>query len=50
MDACSPFGFPHRRPRRTRAFLQLFQGAVLAYLFTGDPGPGRRALVRIVSR
>src|ERR1700722_544499 len=30
--------------------LQLFQGAVLAYLITGDPGPGRHALMRIVSR
>jgi AcrR family transcriptional regulator len=30
--------------------LQLFQGAVLAYLITGDPGPGRQALMRIVSR
>jgi AcrR family transcriptional regulator len=30
--------------------LQLFQGAVLAYLVTGDPDPGMRALMRIVSR
>lgn len=30
--------------------LQLFQGAVLAFLITGDPAPGRRALVRSVSR
>jgi AcrR family transcriptional regulator len=29
--------------------LQLFQGAVLAYLVTGDPEPGRRALMRILS-
>jgi AcrR family transcriptional regulator len=29
--------------------LQLFQGAVLAYLITGDPEPGRRSLMRIVS-
>lgn len=29
--------------------LQLFQGAVLAYLITGDPEPGRRSLVRILS-
>jgi len=29
--------------------LQLFQGAVLAYLVTGDPEPGRRALLRILS-
>jgi AcrR family transcriptional regulator len=30
--------------------LQLFQGAVLAYLITGDPEPGRRALLLLVSR
>ena len=30
--------------------LQLFQGAVLAYLITGDPEPGRRALRRAVAR
>jgi AcrR family transcriptional regulator len=29
--------------------LQLFQGAVLAYLVTGDPDPGMRALMRILS-
>jgi hypothetical protein len=29
--------------------LQLFQGAVLAYLITGDPEPGRRSLNRIFS-
>ena len=29
--------------------LQLFQGAVLAYLITGDPEPGRQALRRLVS-
>ena len=29
--------------------LQLFQGAVLAYLITGDPEPGRRSLMRIFS-
>jgi AcrR family transcriptional regulator len=28
--------------------LQLFQGAVLAYLVTGDPDPGMRALMRIL--
>jgi len=28
--------------------LQLFQGAVLAYLITGDPKPGRRALAQMV--
>ncbi len=30
-------------------FLQLFQGAVLAYLVTGDPKPGRRSLERFVA-
>jgi AcrR family transcriptional regulator len=34
---------------RVEEVLQLFQGAVLAYLITGDPEPGRRALTRIVS-
>jgi AcrR family transcriptional regulator len=29
--------------------LQLFQGAVLAYLITGDPEPGRRSLARLLS-
>jgi len=29
--------------------LQLFQGAVLAYLITGDPDPGMRALMRMLS-
>jgi AcrR family transcriptional regulator len=29
--------------------LQLFQGAVLAYLVTGDPEPGMRSLMRVVS-
>ena len=29
--------------------LQLFQRAVLAYLITGDPEPGRRSLTRIFS-
>jgi AcrR family transcriptional regulator len=29
--------------------LQLFQGAVLAYLVTGDPDPGMRALTRNIS-
>jgi len=29
--------------------LQLFQGAVLAYLITGDPEPGRRSLARLFS-
>lgn len=30
--------------------LQLFQGAVLAFLITGDPEPGRRALLRALVR
>jgi hypothetical protein len=30
--------------------LQLFQGAVLAFLVTGDPEPGKRALQRTVAR
>ena len=30
--------------------LQLFQGAVLVYLITGDAEPGRRALMRLLSR
>jgi AcrR family transcriptional regulator len=30
--------------------LQLFQGAVLAYLVTGDPEPGRRSLARAPSQ
>jgi AcrR family transcriptional regulator len=30
--------------------LQLFQGAVLAYLITGDPEPGRRSLARIAMK
>jgi AcrR family transcriptional regulator len=29
--------------------LQLFQGAVLAYLITGDPEPGKRSLTRFLS-
>jgi AcrR family transcriptional regulator len=29
--------------------LQLFQGAVLAFLITGDAEPGRRALERVIS-
>jgi AcrR family transcriptional regulator len=29
--------------------LQLFQGAVLAYLVTGDPEPGRRTLTNLIS-
>jgi AcrR family transcriptional regulator len=30
--------------------LQLFQGAILAYLITGDPASGRRALLRTLVR
>lgn len=29
--------------------LQLFQGAVFAYLISGDPAPGKRALMRLLS-
>ena len=36
--------------RRVEELLQLFQGAVLAYLITGDPEPGRRSLTRIFLR
>ena len=35
--------------RRVEEVLQLFQGAVLAYLITGDPEPGRRSLTRFFS-
>ena len=34
--------------RRVEEVLQLFQGAVLAYLITGDREPGRRSLKRIL--
>jgi hypothetical protein len=30
--------------------LQSFQGAVLAYLITGDPEPGRRTLDRLCAK
>ncbi len=33
--------------RKVEEVLQLFQGAVLAYLITGDPEPGRRSLGRL---
>lgn len=33
--------------RKVEEVLQLFQGAVLAYLITGDPEPGRRSLARM---
>jgi AcrR family transcriptional regulator len=35
--------------RAVEELLQLFQGAVLAYLITGDPEPGRRSLARFLS-
>jgi AcrR family transcriptional regulator len=35
--------------RQVEEVLQLFQGAVLAYLITGDPEPGRRSLARLLS-
>jgi AcrR family transcriptional regulator len=34
---------------RVEEVLLLFQGAVLAYLITGDPEPGKRSLVRLMS-
>src|SRR5262249_53359258 len=34
---------------RVEEVLQFFQGAVLAYLITGDPEPGRRSLARLFS-
>jgi len=39
-------------PNRTAVeeVLQLFQGAVLAYLITGDPEPGKRSLLRFFAR
>jgi len=36
-------------PAAIEEVLQLFQGAVLAYLITGDREPGRRALMRILA-
>ena len=35
---------------RVEQFLLLFQGAVLMYLITGDPEPGRRALLSLLSK
>ena len=35
--------------RALETLLQTFQGAVLAYLITGDPEPGRRSLARLVT-
>jgi AcrR family transcriptional regulator len=37
-------------PRTVDDVLQLFQGAVLVYLITGDSEPGRRALTSMLSR
>jgi hypothetical protein len=37
-------------PQAVEELLQLFQGAVLAFLVTGDPEPGKRALLRTVRR
>lgn len=36
--------------RKVEEVLQLFQGAVLAFLITGDPEPGRRSLTRLFSK
>jgi len=36
--------------RTVEEVLQLFQGAVLAYLITGDPEPGRRSLLRFFAK
>lgn len=36
--------------RAIEEILQFFQGAVLAFLITGDPEPGRRSLKRMLSR
>jgi AcrR family transcriptional regulator len=37
-------------PQAVEELLQLFQGAILVYLVTGDREQGRRALVRMTSR
>jgi len=37
-------------PSTVEEVLQLFQGAVLAYLITGDPEPGRRSLQRLFEK
>jgi AcrR family transcriptional regulator len=36
--------------RAVEDVLQVFQGATLAYLITGDPEPGRQALMNIIGR
>lgn len=41
--------FLHDRPR-VEEVLQLFQGAVLSYLVTGDPEPGKRSLSRFIAK
>ena len=35
---------------KVEEFLQVFQGAILAYLITQDPEPGRRVLLRMVGK
>jgi AcrR family transcriptional regulator len=37
-------------PAAVEELLQLFQGAILAYLVTGDSEPGRRSLLRFAGR
>jgi hypothetical protein len=37
-------------PRAVEELLQLFQGAILAFLITGDSEQGARALMRLVMR
>jgi AcrR family transcriptional regulator len=37
-------------PKAVEEMLQLFQGAILVYLVTGDREPGRRALLRMLDR
>jgi AcrR family transcriptional regulator len=39
-----------KEPAAVEEVLQLFQGAVLRYLITGDPEPGQRALMRVLAR
>jgi len=36
--------------RAVEELLQLFQGAIFAYLITGDRGAGRRALMRMIGK
>jgi len=37
-------------PQAVEELLQLFQGAILVYLVTGDRETGRRALLRMLDR